>query len=124
MIRRALTFALLCLLLTGCADEHPAEAALEELGAALADGDTDALAGLTMDGGGAGLVDYLPLGGDLEPEGEAVYGESEARTPVRVPGHPRLVLEWRSTDDGWKVSVAQTLEATRAAALNQALGGQ
>jgi len=124
MIRRVLSIIAFCLLLTGCADEHPAEAALEELGAALADGDADTLAGLTMDGGGAGLVDYLPLGGELAPEGEAVYGESEASTPVRVPGRPRLVLEWRPTDDGWKVSVAETLEATRAAALNQALGGQ
>jgi len=122
MMRRALPLLALLLLLA-CGDEHPVEGALAELDAALAAGDDLAL-GELLEGDAAELAAYLPPGGALQPEGGPRYGETTAQTPVRVSGHPRLVLEWRATDDGWRVDVAATLEATRAAALNQALGGR
>lgn len=121
-MRRALPLFASVLLLA-CSDEHPVEGALAELDAALAAGDAAALDEL-LEGEAAELAAYLPPGGDLASEGDARYGETTAHTPVRIPGHPRLVLEWRSTAQGWKVNVAATLEATRAAALNQALGGR
>ncbi len=86
-------------------------------------GDPDG-ASAFCDGDPAGLAPYLEPGARPEIVGEPGGDGGRVELAVRTPGKPGLVLVLVEKDGDWLVAVADSLEASRAAALNAAFGGE
>jgi len=76
------------------------------------------------DGDPAGLAPYLEPGTRPEIVGEPAGAPDRVELTVRTPGRPGLVLVLAERDGDWYVAVEESLESSRASALNAAFGGE
>ena len=71
-----------------------------------------------------GLAAYLEPGVRPEIVGEPAGKPDRVELTVRTPGRPGLTLVLAEKDGDWAVAVEESLEASRASALNAAFGGE
>ncbi|MCX7021114.1 MAG: hypothetical protein NTW26_02350 [bacterium] len=125
MGRFAVGVALLFVGAFSCAQEaEPWRGTLDGFFDAVEAGDPER-ASAFCDGDPAGLAPYLEPGVRPEIVGEpAGVVADRVELTVRTPGRPGLTLVLAEKDGDWSVAVEESLESSRASALNAAFGGE
>ena len=116
--------ALLSIGAFSCADEtEPWRGTLDGFFDAVEAGDPDR-ASAFCDGDPGGLAPYLEPGVRPEIVGEPAGEGDRVELEVRTPGRPGLALVLAEIYGDWSVAVEESLESSRASALNAAFGGE
>jgi hypothetical protein len=107
-----------------CAEEvEPWRGTLDGFLGAVEAGDPER-ASAFCDGDPGGLAPYLEPGVRPEIVGEPAGSTDRVELTVRTPGRPGLTLVLVEKDGDWSVAVEESLESSRASALNAAFGGE
>jgi hypothetical protein len=122
MTARTLVPLLALTLFCACGEAEPWRGTVEGFLDAVEEGDLDGAARFCS-GDVEELSPYLEPGVRPEVVSEAVDG-GRVELLIRAPGRPGLTLVLAESDGAWLVAAAQSVEASRAAALNAAFGGE